>query len=281
MRKTIDDIKKKKQSHQKIVMLTAYDFPVASILDQAGVDIILVGDSLAHVVLGLDSTKDVGMAEMLHHAKAVNRAVKEALLVGDMPFSSYQINPSTAVINAKRFIVEAGCDAVKLEWFDHCLGVAKEIIEAGIPVMGHVGLTPQRADELGGYKVQGNTQESAARIIDQAQALAKAGCFSLVLECIPHQVAEIITREVAVPTIGIGAGAQCDGQVLVIHDILGLESKLKPKFVKQYASLGEEIRLAVLQFKQEVVSGQFPDADHSYTIPAQAMNGIRSQRGTR
>ena len=255
-----------KKSGKKIVMLTAYDYPIASLLDQSGVDIILIGDSLANVVLGLQSTKEVGLDEMIHHAKAVRRAVKNALVVGDMPFESYQINTQKAVENAKRFIDEAGCDAVKLEWFDECLKVTEKIIKAGIPVMGHVGLTPQTADQLGGLKVQGKDSASAQKIIDNAKALEESGCFSVVLECIPHQVAKIITEQLSIPTIGIGAGAFCDGQVLVTHDLLGLTAMHIPKFVKQYAHLQGVILNSVYAFSKEVKEGKFPDDAHSYSI---------------
>ena len=202
MRKTIEQIQQKKKDGQKITMLTAYDYPLASLVDAAGVDMILVGDSLANVVLGLESTKEVGMAEMIHHAKAVNRAVKQALLIGDMPFGSYQVDNGKAADNARRFVEEAGCNAVKLEWFDRCLDVAEDIVKAGIPVMGHVGLTPQTAEQLGGFKVQGKDADSARKIIGFAKALEEKGCFSLVLECIPSEIAAMITEQVSIPTIG-------------------------------------------------------------------------------
>lgn len=265
-RVTINEIKSRKKNGAKISMLTAYDYPTASIVDHAGVDIALVGDSLANVVLGLESTKDVGMTEMLHHAKAVRRAVTHALLVCDMPFEAYQQNIGMAVENAHRFITEAGCDAVKLEWFDRCPEVAQKIIQAGIPVMGHVGLTPQRADELGGMKVQGKDAASAIAIIKYAQELDKVGCFSMVLECVPQEIAKIITESVTVPTIGIGAGIHCDGQVLVTHDLLGMFDRYKPKFVKRYASLNQTAIEAVTRFKAEVEKGDFPDESHSYVM---------------
>ncbi len=261
---TIEQIKMKKKRREKIVVLTAYDYPLASLIDQAGVDVILVGDSLANVVLGLDSTTDVGMVEMLHHAKAVRRAVKNALLVGDMPFESYQKDPRMAVKNAKRFAEEAGCDAVKLEWFDRCLEVTGQIVKAGIPVMGHVGLTPQTAEKLGGFKMQGKDAVSAKNIIDHAKALEAKGCFSVVLECIPAEIAALITEKLLIPTIGIGAGPACDGQVLVTHDVLGLFDRFKPKFVKQYVRVDNLICDGVGRFCDEVRSGRFPDAAHSY-----------------
>ena len=263
---TVGQILEKKKNKEKIAMLTAYDYPLASVLDKAGIDIILVGDSLANVVLGLESTREVGMVQMLHHAKAVNRAVNNALLVGDMPYDSYQTDTGAAVENAKRFIDEAGCDAVKLEWFDGCLEVTKHIVNAGIPVMGHVGLTPQTADQLGGFKVQGKDALSAKKIIAQAKELEEQGCFSLVLECIPDKIADIVTKQCSIPTLGIGAGPFCDGQVLVTHDLIGFFDRFKPKFAKQYVNLNPMILKAVTQFREEVIAGTFPDQAHSFTI---------------
>jgi len=261
-RKNVKDILKKKKSGAKIVMLTAYDYPFADLIDQCGVDVILVGDSLAHVVLGLPSTRLVGMTEMLHHAKAVNRAVKQALLVGDMPYRSYS-NAKIAVKNAKRFIKEAGCNAVKVEWFANCPSVTRAIVKAGIPVMGHVGLTPQTAKK---FKLQGKDAKAAAQIIRQAESLQKSGCFSIVLECIPDKLAAIITKKLKIPTIGIGAGRFCDGQVLVTHDLLGLFTRFYPKFVKKYANLEKVIKESISKFQKEVQKGSFPDRAHSYTI---------------
>ena len=246
-------------------MLTAYDYPIASYLDEAGIDIILVGDSLANVVLGLESTTEVGMEEMLISTRAVVRAVKNAMVVGDMPFESYQVSGRVALDNARKFI-DAGCQAVKLEWFEDCPQVALTITDAGIAVMGHVGLTPQTAQKSGGMKVRGRDSASAQEIIKNAQALQEAGCFSVVLECIPQEVAQVITRQLKIPTIGIGAGPHCDGQVLVIHDVLGLFSRYQPKFSKKYADLGPQILQAVKQYKQEVISGQFPDDAHSFHL---------------
>ena len=265
-RTTIEQIQGKKKDGQKITMLTAYDYSLASLVDAAGVDMILVGDSLANVVLGLESTTEIGMTEMIHHAKAANRAVKQALLVGDMPFESYPSEGDMAVVNAKRFVDEAGCNAVKLEWFDQCLEVAEKIISAGIPVMGHVGLTPQTAEQLGGFKVQGKDAESAQKIIKHAKDLQEKGCFSIVLECIPAPIAKMITEQLSIPTIGIGAGPHCDGQVLVTHDILGLFDRFKPKFVKQYTDLGASIIEGVQRFCREVEEEKFPDTSHSYSM---------------
>jgi len=279
---TIDDIKQKKQRHQKVTMLTAYDFPLASIIDKAGIDMILVGDSVANVVLGLESTTEVGMTEMIHHAKAVRRGVKNALVIGDMPYESYQALPdgrqvsiNESVENAKRFINEAGCDAVKLEWFDKCLEVTENIIKAGIPVMGHVGLTPQTAAQLGGFKVQGKDAQAAKRLIKQAEDLERLGCFSIVLECVPDKVAEIITKKLKISTIGIGAGINCDGQVLVTHDLVGLFERFSPKFVKKYINLSPMILEAIKSYRTEVLEGKFPTKEHSFSIKQEELKGLQ------
>jgi len=274
---TIDFLQAKKQRREKITMLTAYDYPLGSFVDQAGIDIVLVGDSLANVVLGLDSTPEVGMKEMLHHAKAVRRAVKHALLVGDMPFESYQTDVGAAVDNAKRFIEEAGCDAIKLEWFDQCLEVAQRIVQSGIPVMGHVGLTPQTAEQLGGFKVQGKDTASAMKIIENARLLQEKGCFSIVLECIPKQIAAMITSQLKIPTIGIGAGNACDGQVLVTHDLLGLFERFHPKFAKQYVNLGQAIKEGIIQFKADVETGKFPDDAHSFSMKEEELKRLHTE----
>jgi 3-methyl-2-oxobutanoate hydroxymethyltransferase len=263
--KTIEQIIAQKSKQERITMLTAYDYPIASFLDEAGIDIILVGDSLANVVLGLESTTEIGMKEMLHHTRAVVRAVKNTLVVGDMPYDSYQLNPRAAVDNARQFI-EEGCQAVKLEWFEGWPVVAAAIIQAGIAVMGHVGLTPQTAHEHGGMKVQGKDAASAQAIINNAKLMQDTGCFSVVLECIPQEVAKVITGQLKVPTIGIGAGPYCDGQVLVVHDLLGLSIRHQPKFSKKYADLGPQIIQAVKQYKKDVLSGQFPDDAHSFHL---------------
>jgi 3-methyl-2-oxobutanoate hydroxymethyltransferase len=263
--KTIEQIIAQKSKQERITMLTAYDYPMASFLDEAGIDIILVGDSLANVVLGLESTTEVGMKEMLHHTRAVVRAVKNALVVGDMPFESYQLNPRAAVDNAQQFI-EEGCHAVKLEWFEDCPKVASAIAKTGIAVMGHVGLTPQTARSMGGMKVQGKDAPSAQAIIENAKIMEDSGCFSVVLECIPQEVAQVITGQLKIPTIGIGAGPHCDGQVLVINDVLGIFSRYQPKFSKKYADLGPQILQAVKQYKMEVTSNQFPDDAHSFHL---------------
>jgi len=273
--KTIQQIIDQKSRQERITMLTAYDYPIASLVDEAGIDIILVGDSLANVVLGLESTTEVGMKEMLHHTKAVVRAVKNALVIGDMPFESYQVNPQAAVDNARQFI-EQGCHAVKLEWFEDCPKVASAIVQAGIAVMGHVGLTPQTAHKMGGMKVQGSLAASAQAIIENAKQLQDSGCFSIVLECIPQEVAKLITEQLKIPTIGIGAGPYCDGQVLVIHDLLGLCQRFQPKFSKKYVDLSPQIIQAVKQYKQEVISGQFPDNAHSFHLKQEEIKKLHS-----
>ena len=271
---TIEDILGA-QNKRKLTMLTAYDYPLASLVDKAGIDMILVGDSLANVVLGLESTTQVGMTEMLHHAKAVTRAVKEALVIGDMPYESYQINPGESVKNAGRFIEEAKCDAVKLEWFEKCPQVTEAIVKAGIPVMGHIGLTPQTADKIGGFKVQGKDAQAAQNLIDEATLLEKLGCFAIVLECVPDAIAGLITKKLKIPTIGIGAGPFCDGQVLVIHDLLGLFERYRPKFVKQYINLSAEVQKALENYKKDVLEGKFPTKEHSFTIKEEELKKIQ------
>ena len=265
------------KNKRKITMLTAYDYPLASLIDRAGIDMILVGDSLANVVLGLDSTTKVGMSEMLHHAKAVTRAVRHALVIGDMPYESYQVNPDESVKNAKRFIDEAHCDCIKLEWFDRCLEVSEEIISAGIAVIGHIGLTPQTADKSGGFKVQGKDAEAAQKLIEQASLLERLGCFSIVLECVPDKIAKLITQKLTIPTIGIGAGVHCDGQVLVTYDLLGLFERFTPKFVKKYINLSPLILKAVEEYKNEVLQEKFPEPKHSFTIKEEELAKLKME----
>lgn len=245
-------------------MLTAYDYPSATLVDEAGLDIILVGDSVAMTVLGYPDTVSITVDEMVHHCKAVARGAKRAFLIGDMPFLSYQIDAKEAIRNAGRFIKEARMDAVKLEGGREVIESVRAIIDAGIPVMGHLGLTPQTATKLGGYKVQGKTEKSAKRMLEDAVSLEQAGCFALVLEAVPSKLAESITAEINIPTIGIGAGPACDGQVLVFHDILGLFDQFTPRFVKQYANLREPILNAIRTYRQEVESGVFPTDSHSF-----------------
>jgi 3-methyl-2-oxobutanoate hydroxymethyltransferase len=270
---TIKEIRELK-GKRKITMLTAYDFPFASLVDKAGIDIILVGDSLANVVLGLDSTTEVGMPEMLTSAKAVSRAVKNALVVGDMPYDAYQLDPQESLRNARRFIAEANCGAVKLEWFAHCLEVTGCLIKSGIAVMGHIGLTPQTADKLGGFKVQGKEAASARQLIAQARQLEDLGVFAIVLECVPDKIAEMITQQLKIPTIGIGAGPSCDGQVLVLYDLLGLFQRYQPKFVKRYINLSALIQEAIEKYKAEVLTGEFPAAEHSFSIKQEELRKI-------
>jgi len=263
---SILDLQQKKVNGQKISMLTAYDYPGASLVDEAGVDLILVGDSLAMTVLGHPNTVSVTVDEMLHHCKAVARGAKRAFLVGDMPFMSYQVSRKKAIRNAGRFIKEAGMDAIKLEGGAEVVETVWAIGQAGIPVMGHLGLTPQTATKLGGYKVQGKTAEAAKHLRDDALALQAAGCFAIVLEAVPAPVAELISRELTIPTIGIGAGPHCDGQVLVFHDLVGLFDRFVPKFVKQYAHLRQPMLEAFQAYKAEVEAGTFPTAEHSFNI---------------
>jgi len=251
----------------KITMLTAYDFPMAGSLEKAGIDIILVGDSVGNVVLGYESTVPVTLQEMIHHTKAVKRATSSAFLVADMPFMSFNISREETIAHAGRLIKEAGADAVKMEGGNtQVCAMIQAVVEAGIPVMGHIGLTPQTATMLGGFKVQGKTHGAAKDILQQARALEKAGCFSIVFECIPDALAALITKRLKIPTIGIGAGAECDGQVLVTHDLLGLHTRFVPKFVKIYAQLSEQIHKAVTAYIQEVRAGTFPAQKHSFTI---------------
>ena len=255
-----------KDASRKIVMLTAYDFPLARLVDKAGVDIVLVGDSLANVVLGLDSTVEVGIDAMVYHAKAVVRGVERAYVVADMPFEAYQIPGSDAVRHARRLVAEAGCGAVKVEWFAHSPGfgageVTRALRAAGIEVMGHVGLTPQTARD---FRVQGRDTASARAIIEQAKVFEAEGCFSVVLECVPEALAAEITRTLKIPTIGIGAGKFCDGQVLVLHDMLGLNDRKVPSFVKKYADTSALIIEAVRQYREEVQNGSFPDDAHTF-----------------
>jgi len=263
-KRTVKDIMAMKQKGRKITMLTAYDASMARLLDESDVDILLVGDSLGMVVLGYDSTVPVTMDEMLHHARAVGRGARKALVVGDMPFGSYQVSVSEAVTNGVRFLKEADCDAVKIEGGEQMSDVIRALTRAGVPVMGHVGLTPQTAGQLGGFKIQGRDLDSARRMIADARALDRAGVFAIVLECVPGELAGIMTRSVAVPTIGIGAGPNCDGQVLVINDLLGLFEKFTPAFVKQYLNLAPQIKEAVASFRDEVTGGLFPAVDHTF-----------------
>jgi len=265
-KRTIQDIITMKKNGERISMLTAYDASFATLIDAAGIDIVLVGDSLGMVLLGYDSTIPVTMEEMLHHCRAVSRGIRRALLVGDMPFMSYQVSGNEAITNAGRFLKEAGCDAVKLEGGTEVCDTVKAIVKAGISVMGHIGLTPQTASQLGGYKVQGRDTDSARKLLQSARDLEAAGAFSIVLECIPAQLSEAITRTVSIPTIGIGAGKHCDGQVLVTHDMVGMFEKFIPSFVKQYVNLAQQIKEAVAAYHEEVKNGSFPAEEHSFNM---------------
>jgi len=249
---------------EKIAMLTAYDAPSAAVLDAAGVDVLLVGDSVEMAIYGEPNTLSATMDSMIRHSRAVSRSVKRAVVVGDMPFLSYQTDTGHAVENAGRFLAEGGCAAVKLEGGTRSLPAIEAILAADIPVMGHVGLTPQSFHKLGGFKVQGREPGSALQIREDAKALADAGCFAVVLECVPAPLAAEITHEIAVPTIGIGAGAGCDGQVLVFHDVMGLTRDLRPRFVRRYADLSTVIEEAAKAFTRDVKSGSFPSAEESY-----------------
>jgi len=263
---TITELKAKKERGEPITMLTAYDYPSAMIADQAGIEVILVGDSLGMVVLGYDSTLPVTMEEMLHHAKAVRRGAKYAFLIGDMPFMSYQTGEHDALLNAARFLKEAGMDAVKLEGGREVVPVVESLVKASIPVMGHIGLQPQSIARYGGFKIQGRDAANARRLMDEALALQEAGAFSIVLEGIPAKVAEWITQHVDIPTIGIGAGVGCDGQVLVFHDLLGLFDRFTPKFVKKYGQFGTEMVHALETYRDEVKARTFPGIEHSFSI---------------
>jgi 3-methyl-2-oxobutanoate hydroxymethyltransferase len=263
---TVADIRAMKAKGEKISVLTAYDASFARLLAQAGIDILLVGDSLGMVMLGYDSTVPVTMEEMLHHAKAVRRGAPESLVVGDMPFMSYQVSIPEAIHNAGRFMKEAGCDAVKLEGGSEVCPTVRALVRAGIPVMGHIGLTPQTAGILGGFKVQGKDLKSAREQLSAAKALEEAGAFALVLECVPAPLGRAISEAITIPTIGIGAGVGCDGQVLVTHDLLGMFEKFFPSFVKKYAMLAPMIKEAVQTYNQEVKSGAYPDEAHSFAM---------------
>lgn len=263
---TIEELHNKKKNSQKISMITAYDYPTASLVDQAGFDTILVGDSLGMVVLGYNSTVPVTMDEMIHHCKAVVRGARTGFIIGDMPFMSYHVSIEDAVSNAGRFIKEAGCDGVKLEGGSEMAPVISAIVKAGIPVCAHIGLTPQTATKLSGFKVQGKDAEGARGLIQSARDLESAGAFMVVMECIPDLIAKKISDALGIPTIGIGAGVDCDGQVLVYHDLVGLFERFTPKFVKQYINLSPMIKEALIQFRTDVENGRFPGPEHSFSM---------------
>jgi len=276
MRVTITEIKEMKQKKEKIPMLTAYDYVTAKIVDEAGVPLILVGDSLGMVILGYETTIPVTMEEMLHHTKAVVRGARRALIVADMPFMTYHISVSEALRNAARFIQEGGAQAVKLEGGKIVAETVKRIVDCGIPVMAHIGVTPQSIYQLGGYKVQGKTPELAKILLKDARILGEAGAFSLVLECVPAPLARVITQAINIPTIGIGAGPDCDGQVQVISDILGLFTEFVPKHAKQYAKLASEMKTAVANYVAEVKSHTFPTMEHSFPMDESLLESLET-----
>lgn len=266
MKNTIITFKQSKQQGNKISMLTAYDYSTAKLMDETGINAILVGDSLGNVVLGYEDTLSVTMEDMIHHGAAVARGAKNAMVVVDMPFMSYQTSVYDAVVNAGRLMKEGRASAVKLEGGKEVCPQVKAITEAGIPVMGHLGLTPQSINALGGHRVQGKTQQAAQKLLDDARALQEAGAFAVVLECVPEKLAEKVTKELEIPTIGIGAGAGCDGQVLVYQDMLGMFSDFTPKFVKKFANVGQVMKEAFKNYIDEMQQGSFPSQEHCYSI---------------
>jgi len=275
MRITISQIKAMKQKGEKIVMLTAYDYTTAKIVDEIGVPLILVGDSLGMVILGYESTIPVTMEEMIHHTKAVVRGTKQTMVVGDMPFMTYHISIEQALQNATRFIQEAGAQAIKLEGGVTVADKVKRLVDCGIPVMGHIGLTPQSIHQFGGFKVQGKTPEAATKLLEDAVALEQAGAFSIVLETVPSQLAQIITGKIGIPTIGIGAGIHCDGQVQVINDILGSFTDFAPKHAKRYANIADIMSSAIREYYQEVTAGSFPTDEQSFFMDESALAGLK------
>jgi len=272
---TIQDVKQAKKESRKLTMVTAYDYPFGLMADEAGVDIVLVGDSLGMVVMGLDGTVEVTMEHMIHHIKAVVRGCKNALVVGDMPFMSYNTSIREAIVNAGRLMKEGGCDVVKLEGGVDFAPTVEAIVKAGIPVQGHIGLTPQTASALGGFKMQGKDAQAAKRIIDDAKALEDAGVFSMILEAVPAPLGEIVAKAVNIPVIGIGAGNKVDGQVLVTHDMIGLFDKFVPKFVKQYTKIRPIIIDAMKAYKKEVTEEVFPAEEHSFNMPEKALEELK------
>jgi 3-methyl-2-oxobutanoate hydroxymethyltransferase len=275
-RVTINDIRDMKQNGEKIVVLTAYDYPTAKIIDSCNIPIILVGDSLGNVVLGYETTIPVTMDDMIHHCKAVVRGAEHALVVGDMPFMTYHTSTEDAMRNAARFIQEAGVQTIKLEGGIAVADTVKRLVNCGIPVMGHIGMTPQSVNQFGGHLVQGKKLEVAQRLVDDAKALEQAGAFSVVLESVPARLAALITQNISVPTIGIGAGPACDGQVLVINDILGL-TDFTPKLAKQYVNLKDIMTQAVTAYREDVKSGQFPTKENSFIIDSSVLEQVKAK----
>ncbi|MDK2882872.1 MAG: 3-methyl-2-oxobutanoate hydroxymethyltransferase [Bacillota bacterium] len=270
----IPQLKEMKKAGQKIKMVTAYDYPTAVLIDKTPIEMILVGDSLGMVVLGYDGTVPVTMEDMIHHLRPVVKGAPHTLVVGDMPFMSYNVSREEAIRNAGRLMKEGGADCVKLEGGQAVAPTVRAIVDAGIPVMGHIGLTPQTASALGGFKVQGKDAAMAAKLLADAQALEEAGAFAVVLECIPAQLARLITEKLTIPTIGIGAGPWCDGQVLVTQDMMGLFDRFVPKFVKQYANVGKIMLEAFERYAQEVDAGVFPDLEHSFTMKEEELEKL-------
>ena len=266
MKNTVATFKEAKQKGEKLSMLTAYDYSTAKLIDESGVNAILVGDSLGNVILGYEDTLSVTMEDMIHHGAAVSRGVKNALLIVDMPFMSYQVSVQDALVNAGRLMKEGRAGAVKLEGGQEVCPQIRAITAAGIPVCAHIGLTPQSINAFGGFKVQGKTESAAKKLLEDARAVEAAGAFAVVLECVPAKLAELVTKEVSIPTIGIGAGNVCDGQVLVYQDMLGLFSDFTPKFVRRFAEVGQTMREAFAAYDRAVKDGSFPEKNHEYTI---------------
>jgi 3-methyl-2-oxobutanoate hydroxymethyltransferase len=275
VRISINQIKEMKMKGEKITMLTAYDYPIARLIDELGIPMILVGDSLGMVVLGYESTIPVTIEEMLHHTKAVVRGTRQALVVGDLPFMTYHVSTADAQRNAARFIQEGGAQAVKLEGGVNIADKVSAIVGCGIPVMGHIGLTPQSINQLGGYRVQGRTEEGAKRLFEDAKALEQAGAFAIVMETVPTSLATLITQRISIPTIGIGAGKGCDGQVQVVSDILGLFTDFVPKHAKQYAKLANTIRAAITEYDREVKAGSFPAEEQSFSMDESILDRLK------
>ncbi len=271
---TVSSFLKAKKNNEKISMLTAYDYSTAKILDEAGVDSLLVGDSLGMVMLGYENTLQVTMEDMIHHCKAVARGTERAMIIGDMPFLSYHVSVEESVRNAGRLIQEGNAHAVKLEGGEDIIDKVKAIIKAQIPVIGHLGLTPQSVNMFGGFKVQGKSEKQAKKIIEDALLLQEAGVFAIVLECVPEKLSKIITEKLDIPTIGIGAGKHCDGQVLVTQDMLGMYKNFTPKFVKQYADLSESIEAGVKMYIEEMKKGEFPAKEHTFSIDEEVLNKL-------
>jgi 3-methyl-2-oxobutanoate hydroxymethyltransferase len=274
MRLTINKIQGFKDAGEKVTMLTAYDYSTARLLDEAGIHMVLVGDSLGMVVLGYDSTIPVTMEDMLHHTRAVSRGTRKALVIGDLPFMSYHVSAEQALQNAARMMQEGGCQAVKLEGGVTVADKIKRIVDCGIPVMGHIGLTPQSVNQLGGHRVQGKTHETAVKIVEDAKAIEQAGAFAVVLELVPAPLATLITNRIRIPTIGIGAGPGCDGQVLVINDMLGLFTDFVPRHTRQYSTLAVDIKAALVKYVEDVKSGAFPAAEHSFAMDESILSGL-------